>query len=293
MLLHRSGDLGQKDTLIASPDGAVSHEQLFRVATAAFWGERRRPLRIPRPICCAWLMTRELIHRLTGAASFERGWMAACIDRQLQVDASGTRQRLGWEPRHRLHILRRMPFLIEHYKTSPGEWYRRNQAAMKSVRRYHNLQIHRLLEVHDAAIHRSVFEHVADPERRETFPTYGTLPPEVHERRLQLILESLRNAVRTGEKGRFMNHCRDVAKTRHEQHYTCVEVCSALEALNQICLHMLRNDPEGVGLDEAFHDHVTMTIQFGIDQIREVYEEAAAQGETAAVARAIPPMMRT
>ena len=41
-----------------------------------------------------------------GQRPFERPWMVRYIDLGLPVDASRTRQRLEWEPRERLHILR-------------------------------------------------------------------------------------------------------------------------------------------------------------------------------------------
>ena len=56
---------------------------------------------------------REALGRLTGRMPFERSWMADYIDERMTIDASRTREILRWEPRPRLELLRRMPFLIE------------------------------------------------------------------------------------------------------------------------------------------------------------------------------------
>ena len=50
--------------------------------------------------------------------------MARYIDLEMTIDASRTRASLGWAPRPRLELLRRLPFLIENLKTDPLEWNR-------------------------------------------------------------------------------------------------------------------------------------------------------------------------
>jgi hypothetical protein len=55
------------------------------------------------------------------------------------------------------------------------------------------------------------------------------------------------------------------------------EVVGALLTLNGICVHTLRGDPEAEDLSSAIHDFVSMTIQFGCDQILEIYEEVGGE----------------
>ena len=81
------------------------------------------------------------------------------------------------------------------------------------------------------------------------------------------------NTVRTREKGIFIAYCRDLAERRAREGFHPMEVCGALETLNRACRDILMEDTESEGLDSALWDHITMTIQFGCDQIQETYEE--------------------
>ena len=78
--------------------------------------------------------------------------MARYIDLAMTVDASRTRALLGWEPRPRLLVLRRLPFLLENRRIDPLEWNRANRAAMKEVHLETNLRIFALLKKHAAEI---------------------------------------------------------------------------------------------------------------------------------------------
>ena len=52
--------------------------------------------------------------------------MADYIDLRLDIDASRTRCRLDWNPNADLHVLKRIPFMIENMSTRLGEWNLRN-----------------------------------------------------------------------------------------------------------------------------------------------------------------------
>ena len=122
VLEKRPGELAPGEVLIASPDGSTSHRELFDEATRDYDGEARDPILMPRPLCGPGMWGRALLGRLTGDMPFERPWMARYIDLKMTIDASRTRARLGWAPRPRLELLRRLPFLIENLKTDPLEW---------------------------------------------------------------------------------------------------------------------------------------------------------------------------
>ena len=183
----------------------------------------------------------------------------------------------------RLHIVRRMPFLIENFKTDPLEWNQRNQAALKTVRVRSFLRIHGLLEHHEEVIQSLFTERLLGPALRDRFPSYQRFSPEDHAWHHRLVLQRLMDAVRTREKAVFMTYCRDLAERRIRQGFSELELCAALEALNEICLEVLGRDPEAHGLQEAMHDYITTTIQFGVDQIQEIYEQGieASAGDAA------------
>jgi len=265
------------EVLLASTDGAVTHRELYEAATAYYYGRRRRPILMPKLLCYPGMVTMDLVGRLFGERPFERPWMAKYIDEQLTIDASWTRQRLGWEPRPRLEIARRVPFMLENYKTDPIEWNRRNHEAMKMARMRSNLRIHRLLEEHESEISDSLTNFLLSSEAQRKLRRYQNVSRDDHEWNHRLILRNLMNSVRTREKGVFMAYCRDLAERRFKQGFTADELAFVVSTLEEICLRIVREDPACNGLDAALHDYVSMTIQFGIDQIEETFEYLGPQ----------------
>ena len=78
--------------VIASPDGAVSHLALFKVATREYLGHRVKPLFMPKPLCGPGIRVRDLLGRVLGERPFERTWMAEYIDQQMTVNAAWSRR---------------------------------------------------------------------------------------------------------------------------------------------------------------------------------------------------------
>ena len=126
--------------------------------------------------------------------------MARYIDLKMTVNASKTRQRLGWAPRPRLELLRRMPFLLENRKCNPLEWNRLNRAAMKVVNIRPNLMIHRLLEEHKEEIRRALTQHLTTAHGHLRLIHYEHIPAHEHDWHHRQILRSLMNSIRTARR---------------------------------------------------------------------------------------------
>jgi nucleoside-diphosphate-sugar epimerase len=275
-VLRKASQIAPGEVLIASPDGCTSHLELFGEATLLNYGHRLKPILMPKPLCWPGMVARDVLGRVLGERPFERPWMARYIDTRMAIDASRTRARLGWAPRPRLDILRRMPFLIENLRTDPVEWNRRNRAAMKQVRVLTNLRIHQLLVRHETEIMEQFTDVLMGPTGAERFPSYQKLSEDEHQWNHRVILRHLLNAVRTRDKGVFVSYCRDLAERRFHEGYRASEVCDALEELNRICFKVLRRDPESNGLRSELLDHITMTLRFGCDQAQESFDQLGA-----------------
>ena len=260
------------EVLIASPDGAVCHTELYYSATHYYLGDSPVPYFVPRFLTGPGIRARCLLGKLTGEMPFERPWMARYVDLQLTVDGSRTRERLGWEPRSRLEILRRMSFLLENLKSDPVEWNRLNRAAMKQVRLRPNLGIAALLAKHREELSTRCTRTLHEQAEIGDLPSYGSVAHDELRWNYRLVLRHLMNSVRTRERNVFLAYCEDLAEHRWEQGFRAEEICGALEILNTICLDVLSDDQESRNLAPYFHDHITVTIRFGIDHILEVYE---------------------
>jgi nucleoside-diphosphate-sugar epimerase len=270
--------IGSAQVVIGSPNHTVSHLELYRLVHQYSGIEDRPPVLMPAPLARLGVWGRDLLGRLLGHRPFERPWMVAYIDDSLEVDASRTHLLLDWQPRARLFMSRRMAFLIDHRKTDPLEWARRNEAVEKKVRLRPNLRIHRLLETHQETIRRRVLgELLAGPESDVRFRATRRASPQVLEWRFTVAWRHVLNSVRAQDRGLFLGYCRDFAGTRFAEGVPVVEIVRVLRLIERSAIEAVSEDPDAAGLEGALYAHVTMTIEFGCDQVLEVYEDLSGE----------------
>ena len=127
-VIKRSNTLNPMEILQASPDGSTTHLELYRETTRNFFKSTRFPIHVPKSLARSGLLLREKMGQRTGNMPFERSWMADYIDLRLDIDASRTRNRMDWMPQKSLHILKRIPYMVQNMQNHPDEWERRNKA---------------------------------------------------------------------------------------------------------------------------------------------------------------------
>jgi len=269
-LLEREQVQAPQDRLVASPDSPISHRELFEAATLHYHGERGRPLLMPRLLCRPGIWARDWLGRVLGERPFERTWMADYIDQRMSVDGSATRRLLGFEPRARLDLLRRMPFLIHNMKNDPLGWSRRNHAALKEVRLRPHLRVHMLLKRREAEIGERLAAGLLSLGlgRRGGYDDLRACHDD-----LVLALRHLIGAVASGERDAFGTFCRDLAARRHSAGVRAEDVCARLAKIDEAATATLATEPAAAGLEREIHDHVSMLIRFGCDEVLEVYEQ--------------------
>jgi len=271
-VIERKEPLDRAEVLIASVDGSVTHQQIFDAATSYYFGEKRTSIHVPRVLCKPGIVLRGAAGRILGSRPFERPWMALYVDRRLDADGSRTRARIGWAPNPRLHLLNRIPFMIENQRTDPIEYLRRNREALEHRDLSPNDKVYMLVRKHEEAIERGLDELFEGGSGLIELPSFRELEAEDRTWIARLMVRNLAQAIRTGEKGPFMLYCRNLAERRAQQGFDAEEISFALRALDRITRQVLARDPEAAGLDSALHDYVTMTVEFGVDRVIEVYE---------------------
>lgn len=277
VLLERDDAPAGTETVIASTDDSVYHRRLFDEATRCFFGRKVDPVFMPWIFCWMGLWLFDRAGSLLGRRPFERPWMAGYIDRQLTVDASLTRKRIGWAPNPRLLITRRMPFLIDNRRADPVEWHRRNWAALKREKLSESLRLYQLMERHHEEMVAGALQRFLGLEALDRFPNYLQLSTEDLEWSLIQVYRHLRNAVRTRERALFRAYCHDLAKRRFRQGFACEEVCDALAAEKEYCRRTLQKDPGFHGLEDTYSHQVDMTFRLGIDEVQDVFEELSGR----------------
>jgi len=270
-LLDRMHTLPSGQVLLASTDGSTSVGALFKAATEHTSGRAESFLYLPRPVCAVGMAAREIAGRMAGQPPFERAWMARYIDRQLAVDAEYTRRLLGWKPRERLMLPRRLPFLLENRRYDPLHWRQLNHEAMKHEDLSANLKVHRLLQRHENEIADRLAHTILDDPAH--FPSYAALERDVLRLNSRTALRSLMTSVLTQDKTGYVSFCRDLAERRHVEGFAEDEVCGALRLLREISMEVTLADPEAKDVAADLEHLVSSTLRFGCDSVEDVFDQ--------------------
>jgi len=276
-LLALRRHLAPAEVVIVSPNGATTHEELYAAATSGEGGAARGAWKVPGPLAAVGIWARYQAGRLRGRPPFERPWMAGMIDRRLEVDAHRSHARLGWQPRARLDIVRRMPFLLESRRSQPWLWTLHNRIRLATDHEPLEIRALRILRQHRDEIDSSV--------------TAGLLTERAHlphDHAVQL-LRGLRSAVRLHDREAFRELCFDLARRRAHLGMPAGELRSVLGIVERSCLASVARaapEPEVRAYLEAA---VRGAIEFGVDGLEDAYEEAGTPTALVAEERPVAP----
>jgi hypothetical protein len=122
------------------------------------------------------------------------------------------------------------------------------------------------------------------PERAGRFPRFQALGAERQRADAGVMLAALLEAVRTGEKALFRAACSHLARQRRQEGFGSEEIIALLDALGDLCVLSLSDHDPAPAWSLGLYDHVTMTVQYGIDEVLDVFE--AEGGEAPALSDA-------
>lgn len=272
-ILKKSDSLPQFDTYVASPNGSTSHNDLFTLSTRLYFGKTNRSFHIPKLLAAPGVYALFLLGSLIRRPPFERPWMMKYIDKKLTVDSTYTQNTLDWEPQTRRTIERRMLHLIEHLKSFPAEWQRRNQLALERLTiERPNLHIAETMQRLHEPIIQSVIDEMEDPKKNEIFPHYQQMEPDNLEWYLGIYYNLLVTSVRTGDRMSLVNYSRFLVNIRSREGFSQGEVTSALNLMRDVILSFLTNETSLKDFHLLIHDTIGLTIQLAVDEIEDSYE---------------------
>jgi len=250
---------------VVSQDGCTSHNELYKIATRDYFGEKVKPVYIPRIMAYPGLVAKNVLAKINLLPEpFERFWMLKYVDMKLDVDASKTRQILDWEPTPRFHILRRMLFLLEKMKSHPNVWNLRNEAALKIVVRRANLVIYENLVMEKDTIHDKFINKIKSPENMEQFKSYLELGVN--------DLGSIISTVRSSDRTLMVKYIDDVALERFAKGFHCDEIISFLSLFDKVITGILNDKEEMHSMKQDIYDYISLTLQMASDTIEDIYE---------------------
>ena len=284
-VIEKSDSLERCCTFSASPDGAVSHLELFRIATQFYYRKTIQPVFINKELLAPMILARRLLSRLQGRQPFEQLWMLQYVDQQLIVNSSRTRRELSWRPTPRKSITRRLVFLIENMKKNPELWQRWNEARIRKEEDRPHVILHELLcDTLDAArdssiesITRQLLDtdtpgfHIADTQ------ILGTIDKTLLHAYLRLLYQLIVTVIRTRNRPMMQQHAHTIAFLPMIVGFGSGLASHCLFDIGKFMITRCRARPDFRRLTPQADAYITMTIHMAVDQIEDQNELSRLQ----------------
>lgn len=273
-IIAKSAALKQIDSYIASPDGSDSQLALYRSASREFFGRNIRPFMISKFMVYIWMLLRTAVWK-SGLAGkpFERLWMFGYIDKRMKVNNSYTRKELGWSPTPRYGIIRRMIFLMVNFKNHPGEWYSKNEAALKSKSYRPNLILYEKLLLEKERMIESITERLIKQEAAKAISPYKRMKQEEVMSLVSTLYHLMLASVRSGDRSFIINYVDDVVVERFAAGFTAPNMHIALDLITEEAVMFLSGDDKTRKMQLYIHDYIEISMQLARDYIEEVFED--------------------
>ena len=272
-IIQQSAVLPNYDIYHASPENPVSHKELFLKATRYYYGKQKKPFFMPKPVAALGVYFMDFFGRIIGKRPFERPWMMRYVDKQLNVDAAYTREKLNWRTSERYKLQRRMLFMIEHMKSYPYEWQKRNLRMFKTISLTPNFKIAAKLELVREEVIDSIVAHLLDERNRDIFPNYEKIEISQLRKDTQTIFQFLSVAVRSRDRVSALAYAKQIAEIRYKQGFRRSELVNAIDSIGDIIRKRLYNEEELEGMEQEIYDEITFTFQLMVDEIEGRYEQ--------------------
>ena len=284
-VIEKSAHLDRLCIFNASPDGAVSHLELFHIATKFYYNKTISPVGINRWLLAPMIMVRQMLSRLQGKEAFEQLWMLKYIDQQLVADSARTRRELSWRPTPRKSITRRLVFLIENMKKQPELWRTRNEAMIHKESYRPHLMLHEMLcnalvAARDDSIEMIAAEllnsdwsdiQIADSQ------LLGTIDRSLLHSYIRLLYQLIVSVIRTRNRPMMQQQAHTITFLPMVVGFGTELASSCLFNIGEYMVKQFRNRREFKQLTQQADEYITMTIHLAVDQIEDQMELARLQ----------------
>lgn len=272
-IIQQSSNLPSFDIYHASPENPISHKELFLKATRYYYGKQKKPIFMPKTLAMIGVYFMDFLGRMVGKRPFERPWMMRYVDKQLNVDSAYTREKLNWRTSERYKLQRRMLFMIEHMKSYPYEWQKRNLRMFKTISITPNFKIAAKLEIVHEEVIDAIVDHLLDKKNRDIFPSYEKIEISQLRKDTQTIFQFLSVAIRSRDRVSALAYAKQIAEIRYQQGFRRSELVNAIDSIGDIIRKRLYKEEELEGMEQEIYDEITFTFQLMVDEIEGRYEQ--------------------
>jgi hypothetical protein len=125
-LVDRRTELPQEVILEVGEPETLSYGELQTLLGRLIHGGEWRTYRIPKTLAKVGAWLQETLP--LGRPTFIKPWMIDLADEHFELDITGARTVVGWNPRHRLRDT--LPSIVAALEGDPWAWYRENELTM-------------------------------------------------------------------------------------------------------------------------------------------------------------------
>ena len=261
----------------ASPNGSVSHNELFKTVTRYYYGHGLKPFLIPKPMTYLGLVIISFLGWLNGKKTLEQSWMAKYIDKKLNVDASETYDALGWKPTPRYHILRRLLFLTEKLTGHPNNWTFRNEILFKKVAYRKSTTIYDILTESRELLVDKIIQEVISPQNKHRFPNYRKMDHELLKWYITLNYQLVATTVKKRDRSMIPSYAKEIAYRRYIEGFKAREVKDLMIFTGETMKESLLAKQELKGWGQRVDDYIILTSQLAADEFEDTHEMLESQ----------------
>jgi nucleoside-diphosphate-sugar epimerase/glycine cleavage system H lipoate-binding protein len=259
----------------ASPQGCVSHNELFEAVTRYYYGHGVKPFRVPKFLAFLGLTIISFLGRLNNKKPLEQPWMADYIDKKLNVDASATYNALGWKPTPRYHILRRLLILTEKATSRPNDWTFRNEILRQRVAHRKSTFIYDILTELRESLVEDIIKEVMKPEFGQRFPNYRKMDPETLKWYITLNYQLVTATVKSRDRSIISDYAREIAYKHYFDGPGVKEVRDLWLLIGNTMKTSLIARPELKDSEQRVDDYTILTSHLIADEFEDTMSAAA------------------
>jgi len=276
-IIEISDTLPRLATYNASPNGSVSHKELFKAVTRYYYGHGLKPFLILKPMAYLGLVIISFLGWLNGKITLEQPWMAKYIDKKLNVDASATYDALGWKPIPRYRILRRLLFLTEKMTNYPNNWTFRNEILINKVAYRKSTTIYDILTESRELLVDKIIQEVISPHNKHRFPNYRKMDRELLKWYITLNYQLVATTVKNRDRSIIPSYAKEIAYRRYIEGFKAREVKDLMIFTGKTMKEPLLAKHELKDWSQRVDDYIILTSQLASDEFEDTYEMLESQ----------------
>lgn len=276
-IIEISDTLPRLATYNASPNGSVSHKELFKAVTRYYYGHGLKPFLIPKPMAYLGLVIISFLGWLNGKNTLEQPWMAKYIDKKLNVDASATYDALGWKPIPRYRILRRLLFLTEKMTNYPNDWTFRNEILINKVAYRKSTTIYDILTESRELLVDKIIQEVISPQNKHRFSNYRKMDRELLKWYITLNYQLVATTVKNRDRSIIPSYAKEIAYRRYIEGFKAREVKDLMIFTGKTMKESLLAKRELKDWGQRVDDYIILTSQLASDEFEDTYEMLESQ----------------